>query len=421
VIFWRSNSCTPPTVKIAMFSAIFAPIKRPRVLLASVLVVLLSACGGGSSGNDDSTFSGYSYRPPANIGDGWAISDAASQGLSEQRLEDMMDAVRRGASPIIDSIAIASRGRLVFDETVRTQLDEKDGWVGNVNLSMHAQFSSSKSIASILIGIAIDRGDIGGVDTSYLSLLDYPSYDNWDDRKNEMTLDHVLTMRLGLQWDEWSVPYGDPDNAVVRFFNQHHDYSKGLLDLPMESDPGTVFAYNTIASISLGQAIENSNPLPVADYLSTYLLGPLGITRIDWTQTPTGIPDLGGGLYLHGRDMLKFGQLYMNDGIWNGQQIVSSEWVAVSTQAYTDLSWNNPASRDWQVDGYGYQWWTGHFERSGQILNTFATRGWGQQTVMVIPDLELVIAINSNDYDGHPDALNQVFGLINDFILSAAQ
>lgn len=404
-----------------MFSAIFAPIKRPRVLLASVLVVLLSACGGGSSGNDGSTFSGYTYRPPANIGDGWAISDAASQGLSEQRLEDMMDAVSRGEYPIIDSIAIASRGRLVFDETVRTQLDEKDGWVSNVNRSMHAQFSSSKSIASILIGIAIDRGDIGGVDTPYLSLFDYPSYDNWDDRKNEMTLDHVLTMRLGLQWDEWSVPYGDPDNAVVRFFNQHHDYSKGLLDLPMESDPGTVFAYNTIASISLGQAIENSNPLPVADYLSTYLLGPLGITRIDWTQTPTGIPDLGGGLYLHGRDMLKFGQLYMDDGIWNGQQIVSSEWVAVSTQAYADLSWNNPASRDWQVDGYGYQWWTGHFERNGQILNTFATRGWGQQTVMVIPDLELVIAINSNDYDGHPDAINQVFGLINDFILSSAQ
>ena len=111
----------------------------------------------------------------------------------------------------------------------------------------------------------------------------------------------------------------------------------------------------------------------------------------------------------------------MNDGIWNGQQIVSSEWVAVSTQAYTDLSWNNPASRDWQVDGYGYQWWTGHFERNGQILNAFATRGWGQQTVMVIPDLELVIAINSNDYDGHPDAINQVFGLINDFILSSAQ
>jgi len=402
-----------------MFSAIFTPIKRPGLLLASVLVVLLSACGGGggSSGNDDGALTGYTYQPPANIGDGWTVSDAGTQGLSEQRLEDMMDAIRRGDYPIIDSIAIASRGQLVFDETVRTQLDEKDGWAGNVDLSMHAQFSSSKSIASILIGIAIDRGDVTGVDVPYLSLFDYPSYANWDDRKNLMTLDDVLTMRLGLQWDEWTIPYGDPNNAVVQFFNQNIDYSKGLLDLPMETDPGTTFAYNTIASISLGQAIQNRNPLAVADYLSTWLLGPLGITRIDWTQTPTGLPDLGGGLYLYGRDMLKFGQLYMDDGSWNGQQIVSSEWVAVSTQTYTELSWSNPTSRDWQVDGYGYQWWTGHFERNGQILNTFSTRGWGQQTVMVIPELELVIAINSNDYDGRPDAINQVFGLIDRFIL----
>jgi len=191
-----------------MFSAIFTPIKRPGLLLASVLVVLLSACGGGggSSGNDDGALTGYTYQPPANIGDGWTVSDAGTQGLSEQRLEDMMDAIRRGDYPIIDSIAIASRGQLVFDETVRTQLDEKDGWAGNVDLSMHAQFSSSKSIASILIGIAIDRGDVTGVDVPYLSLFDYPSYANWDDRKNLMTLDDVLTMRLGLQWDEWTIP-----------------------------------------------------------------------------------------------------------------------------------------------------------------------------------------------------------------------
>ena len=224
-----------------MLSALFAPIKRPRLLLTSVLVVLLSACGGGTSNSNDGgeSHTRYTYLPPANIGDGWTVGDAGTQGLSVQRLEDMMTAISRGEYPIIDSIAIASRG----------QLDDKDGWVNNADLSMHAQFSSSKSIASILIGIAIDRGDITGVDVPYLSLFDYPSYDNWDDRKNQMTLGHVLAMRLGLQWDEWSVPYGDPDNAVVRFFNQQHDFSKGLLDLPMETDPGTAFAYNTIASI----------------------------------------------------------------------------------------------------------------------------------------------------------------------------
>jgi CubicO group peptidase (beta-lactamase class C family) len=406
-----------------MMTTIFAPIKRPGLLLASVLVVLLSACGGGTSnpGDGGGAVEYYIYEPPANIGDGWTVGDAGTQGLSVQRLEDMMAAIRRGEYPIIDSIAIASRGQLVFEETVRSQLDDKDGWVANTDLSMHAQFSSSKSIASILIGIAIDRGDITGVDVPYLSLFDYPNYDNWDDRKNQITLNHVLAMRLGLQWDEWSVPYGQPDNAVSRFFSQHHDFSKGLLDLPMETDPGATFAYNTIASISLGQAIQNRNPLTVTDYLSTYLLDPLGITRISWVQTPTGLPDLGGGLFLHSRDMAKFGQMYMDDGRWNGQQIVSSEWVAASIQTYTELSWTNPDTRDWKLDGYGYQWWTGHFERNGQILNTFSTRGWGQQTVMVIPELELVIAVNSNDYDSRPEAINQVFGLIDRFILPVIQ
>jgi len=404
-----------------MFFAVSGQKSLRGLLSASLLILLLSACGGGGGGGGGEPFTGYTYQPPANLGDGWTVSDAGSQGMSVQRLEDMMNAISRGEFPIVDSIAIASQGVLVFDETVRTQLDDKDGWVGNGNLSMHAQFSASKSIASILVGIAIDLGDISGADVPYLSLFDYPSYDNWDERKNQITLKHVLKMRLGLQWDEWSVPYGDPNNAVVRFFNQHHDYSKGLLDLPMETDPGTQFAYNTVASISLGQAIENRAPLSCVDFLNTYLLDPLDITRIAWVETPTGLPDLGGGLYLHGRDMLKFGQMYMDDGRWNGQQIVSSEWVAASVQTYTELSWTEPDTRDWKVDGYGYQWWTGHFEHDGQVFSSFAARGWGQQTVMVIPELELVVAINANDYDGRPDGVNQVFGLIGRFILPTVQ
>ena len=405
----------------------FQPKSRRDLLFAGLLLILLSACGGNDSATNAGTGTGgepplgYTYSPPAAIGDGWTVSDASNQGISEQRLEEMMAAVGRGEYPIIDSIAIASQGALVFDETIRTRLDDKDQWVGNGDLSLHAQFSSSKSIASILIGIAIDLGDIGGVDVPYLSLFDYPSYDNWDERKSQITLHHVLTMRLGLLWDEWSVPYGDPDNAVVRFFSTHHDYSKGLLDLPMEVDPGTRFAYNTIASVSLGQAIQNRGPLTCIDFLNTYLLDPLSITRVAWVETPTGLPDLGGGLYLSGRDMLKFGQMYMDDGRWNGQQIVSGEWVAASIQAYTDLAWTEPDTRAWKVDGYGYQWWVGHFERNGQILSSFAAQGWGQQTLMVIPELELVIAINSNDYDGSPAAINQVFGLIDRFILPASQ
>jgi len=405
-----------------MLFAVSEQRRRPCLLSASLFIMLLSACGGGGGGGgngDPST--GYIYQPPANIGDGWTVGDAGSQGMSVQRLEDMMDAIGRGEFPIIDSIAIASQGTLVFDETIRTQLDDKDSWVGNGNLSMHAQFSASKSVASILVGIAIDLGDIGGVDVPYLSLFDYPGYDNWDERKNQITLEHVLTMRLGLQWDEWNPSYSDPNNALISFYNQNHDYSKGLLDLPMDADPGSLYAYNTIASVSLGQALQNRGPLTYADFLNTYLLSPLRITQVRFTETPTGLPDLGGGLYLYSRDMLKFGQMYMDGGRWDGQQIVSSEWVAASIQAYTDLGWSEPESRDWQVDGYGYQWWTGYFEHGGQVLSSFAALGYGQQLVMVIPDLELVIAVNSSGYEELPSQGNQVYSLIDRFLLPASQ
>lgn len=404
-----------------MSSAISAQKKRLGLLSAGMFFLLLSACGSGDSaappGNGGGVLLGYVYQTPATIGDGWTVSDAAGQGMPAQSLENMMHAIGRGEFPIIDSIAIVRHGALIFDETVRTNLDENDSRVANGDLSMHAQFSSSKSIVSIVIGVAIDKGDISGVDAAYLSFFDYPGYDNWDTRKDQITLKNVLAMRLGLLWDEWSPPYTDPNNKLVRFFDLNHDYGKGLLDLPMETNPGAKFAYNTIASVSLCQAIENRSPLTCADYLSTYLLDPLQITRIKWLETPTGLPNLGSGLYLSSRDMAKFGQMYMDGGSWNGQQIVSNDWVTASIQAYTDLQWSEPQTMDWKLDGYGYQWWTGHFERNGQGLSSFATRGYGQQTVITIPALELVVAINSNDYDQRADRVNQVFSLIDRFIL----
>jgi CubicO group peptidase (beta-lactamase class C family) len=411
-----------------MSSAISEQKSLPVLLSISLLFMLLSACGGGSdsssnpsTGSSGGAATSYTYQQPANIGDGWTVGAAGDHGMSVQRLEDMMDAIGNGEYPIIDTIAVASQGTLVFEETIRTQLDEKDSWVDNGDLSMHAQFSASKSIASILVGIAIDLADISSVDVPYLSLFDYPSYENWDERKNQIRLEHVLTMRTGLQWDEWNPSYSDPNNALIDFYNQNHDYSKGLLDLPLVADPGSKYAYNTIATVSLGQAIQNRGPLTYGDFFNTYLLDPLQITQIKFTETPTGLPDLGGGLYLYSRDMVKFGQVYMDDGQWNGQQIVSSEWVAASIQSYTDLGWSEPETRDWQVDGYGYQWWIGHFEHNGQVLPTYAALGYGQQLMMVIPDLELVIAVNSSGYEELPEQRNQVYELIDRFLLPTSQ
>lgn len=390
-----------------------------------LLIVVMPACGGGGGSAQSPGPApppvGYVYASPVDNGDTWSVANAADQGVNPGSLEDMMDAVEAGQFAAIDSIAIARGGELVFDETIRTELADNDSRVGNTNLAMHGQFSVSKSITSIVVGIAIDEGYISGVDVPYLGLFSYSGYDNWDERKNDMTLQHVLTMQLGLEWNEWDPPYTSPDNQLNRFYASAHDFSKALLDLPMTSNPGTVFAYNTAATVSLGQAVENSVPTPLIDFGINELMLPLGITDIEVTRTPTGLPDGGGGFYLRTRDAAKFGQLLLNDGTWNGERIVSGEWLSESLVPAAELGWADPEQWDWQVTGYGYQWWTGFYDIDGEILDTWVAWGFGGQWVIAIPSLELVVAINSNGFDGSDDAINQGHALVRRHILPALQ
>ena len=389
-----------------------------------LLIVALSACGGGGSAQAPTPTPppvGYVYQVPVDNGDTWPVANAVDQGVNPGLLEDMMDAVDAGQFAAIDSIAIARGGTLVFDETIRTALADNDSRVGNTNLAMHGQYSVSKSITSIVVGIAIDEGYISGVDVPYLSLFSYAGYDNWDERKNDMMLQDVLTMRLGLEWNEWDPPYTSPDNQLNRFYASEHDFSKALLDLPMTADPGTVFAYNTAATVSLGQAVENAAPLPLIDFGLSELMLPLGITDIEVTRTPTGLPDGGGGFYLLTRDAAKLGQLLLNGGSWNGERIVSSAWLDESLVPVSELGWADPEQWDWQVTGYGYQWWTGFYDNNGDIVDTFVAWGFGGQWVIAMPSLDLVVAINSHGFDGSDDAINQGHALVKRYILPALQ
>ena len=393
---------------------------RTLAVLCVIFVFLaLSACSRG--GDDSSTAPPpppYSYQVPLDKGDGWSVANAGSLGLSVPLLESMIDAMP-AEFDIVDSIAVSYQGKLVLDETLRAELSDFDAWVGNTDPGMHILFSASKSIASIAIGIAIDQGFIANVDVPYLSLFPYSSYDNWDARKDDLLLEDVLTMRLGIDWNEWDPPYSSPDNRMFRFYEEETDYSKALLDLPMTSDPGTTFAYNTAASVSLGQAIENSSPFSLIEFGFNYLLGPLNISDVEVLRTPTDLPDLGRGLFLHTRDFLKFGQLFADGGSWNGVPIVSENWVNESTRARVAMSWLQPDNYDWKFDGYAYQWWTGYFEFEGREIRTFAARGYGQQVLMVIPELELVVAVFSHAWDENAYEVTQVFELINRFIVPA--
>lgn len=394
------------------------------LLLAMAASLLISACGGGggSSAAPPAPLPpppAYNYAPPADTGDTWTVGDAAASGFDVSMLEDMVNDIRAGQFGFIDAIVIAKDGVLVFEETVRDFTDSRDAWVNNTNPAMHAQFSVSKSITSLVVGIAIDEGYITGTDVPYLGLFNYPAYDNWDPRKDDITLEHVLSMRAGLDWDEWDPPYSSPNNQWNRFVQEEVDFSKAYLDLPVVNDPGSVFAYSTAATTSLGQAVENSVPMTLIDFGLGELMTPLGIIDIELLTTPTGLPMGGSGFFLRARDTAKFGQLIVNGGVWNNEQIVSQAWLDDSVTPRSDLTWADPTAWDWQVEGYGLQWWTGYYDHGGQLYDATVAWGYGGQWIIAIPALDLVVAINSRAYDAGDAATNEGHALVRRYILEA--
>jgi CubicO group peptidase (beta-lactamase class C family) len=319
-----------------------------------------------------------------------------------------------GSFPGIDSIAIARNGKLLlYWYDARRNLDEFDDWIGNRDRERHVLHSTSKSFTSALIGIAIDRGFIASTQVGFYGMFPYSSYANPDPRKDDMTLEDALTMRLGLRWDEWSWPYSDSRNDLATLTSRHSDWPKALLDLPMIHDPGTVFAYNTAATTTIGQALENATGQPMAQFANANLFYPMQINDAEWATTPTGLPVGGSGLFLRTRDLAKFGQLYVDGGVWQGQRLVSAAWVAESVVPRVDLS-----SIVSDATGYGYQWWLDELDYGTATVETWSTRGYGGQYVFCVPSLNLVVAFTGHNY-ANSRGIEGLFTMMRSYILAA--
>lgn len=388
---------------------------RVSVLLAIVLVS--GGCSGGSSGDaapptppPPQTFS---YSAPEDIGDGWQVGDLAAEGFDTPMIVDMMDAVLNEVYPGIDSVAIARNNKLLLYWYDRgRELDQFDTWINNTTRERHVLHSTSKSFTSALIGIAIDQGHIASTQVGFLDLFDYTDYQNWDPRKADITLEDALTMRFGFRWNEWSRPYTDPQNHLVNLENNNVDWPKALLDLPMASDPGTTFAYNTAGTIAIGKALENATGERLGQFANTHLFLPMQIMDARW-WSPHGLANGGSGLFLRTRDLAKFGQLYLDGGVWQGQQLISAEWIADSVVRRVDLSDVLTFS-----EGYGYQWWLDELPYKSALLETWVTSGYGGQYIFVIPALELVVAFTGHNYD-NADGISNLYTMLRSHILAA--
>ncbi|MDQ1583590.1 MAG: hypothetical protein QOF36_1644 [Microbacteriaceae bacterium] len=255
----------------------------------------------------------------------------------------------------------------------------------------HMMFSVSKSFTAAAVGIAEAEGRLS-VDDEVLSF--FPSYATDAVRTNVagLKVKHLLAMATGHAVDTMGVMTALPDS----------DWVKSFLEVPLVYPPGTHFLYNSGASFMLAAIVTARTGQSVTEYLRPRLFEPLGIETPPWQHTPRGI-DLGSsGLRVRTEDLAKLGQLYLQRGTWNGQQLLTEEWVdrASSVHADNSIAETNPDS----TQGYGYQFWRSRH-------NSYRADGAFGQFSLILPDLDLVVAITEGTTNAQA-TLNAVWDLI---------
>ncbi len=388
--------------------------------LLTILFLILTSIGCNKDDNPltsinnqqpNSENSSYDYSIPEEKQDGWSVASVENVNVDKMLLEEAISKIVDGKFVNISSVLIARDGQLIVDELFRTTLDNNDAAVSNTNLNIHTMQSATKSFASALMGIAIDKGFIDSIDTSFYSLFpEYSGFENWSDSKSEITVENVLTMQHGWQYNEWDYPIENDQNTLFFIYRNYSDFVKGLLDLPMGSDPGKSFVYSTMASHAIGAAISSKSNKSVPDFAQEYLFGPLQFDTTYWLFSPTNRAMTGCCLFISGRDMIKLGQLYLDKGKWKGKQIISSDWIEKSITRAVDLNLGF-------TDGYGYQWWMKEFIVNGQSVDAFFAAGNGGQFIYVFPSLNAVISFTGENYGSQ--TMYQVTSLLEDHLLKA--
>jgi CubicO group peptidase (beta-lactamase class C family) len=253
---------------------------------------------------------------------------------------------------------------------------------------VHSLQSVTKSVAATVIGIALGRGEISRLDVPFLSFFKDRDLAKVDPRLRKATLEDVLTMRSGIEWHEQDRPLDDTNTTIQ--LERSKDWIQFTLSQPMDSDPGTKWAYNSGGSMLLSGIIKSATGKFIDEYANEHLFQPLGIRNYYWKRTPTGHADTEGGLYLSSEDLAKIGVLYLRDGVWNGKRILPEGFVHRATTPHVK-------SIAGQFD-YGYQWW---LTRRG-TTEIWAGRGFGGQLLIVIPSKGVVAVVHAWNVFGTP-------------------
>lgn len=324
------------------------------------------------------------YRVPEDIKDGLKVASIADAGAKEVYLYKLLENLEQGAYDKIDSLLILKDGKLVVEQYYNEWSRHK----------LHPMQSISKSITSLLVGSAIMQGYIAGIKDAIVKYL--PDYAHLlKGGKEEITIQDLLTMSAGLDWDEHSNPYTDPENIRIKEA-QSDDSVAFTLSVPMINKPGEVFTYSGGYVSVVGEVIRNATGAhSLTSYWKSSTLVPLGIEKIGWIKQADGRQSPAGGAVLRPRDLAKIGQMMLDKGLWRGERVLDESWVEDSLTNHISPG-DGSGERVWTE--YGYFWWGGKYRVNGKDYAVDSAQGWGGQELLIIDKLDLVVVVTATNY-----------------------
>jgi CubicO group peptidase (beta-lactamase class C family) len=347
----------------------------------------------------------FAQAESAISGNEWLTNNDFKQNSSLKLMDSL---IVNNSYKEISSLVIAHKGKIIFENYYNN----------NTADTKHNTRSATKTITGTLIGTLIQNGKLKSVQEPASKYSKVKNLNNPDKRKSKITIEDLLTMSSILECNDWE-PNSNGNEEKMYLIE---DWVKFYWDLPIKGYPewiakpedskyGRSFSYCTAGVVVLGDVI-NTITGSLEKYADQVLFSKMGIIDYHWQMTPTGNPMAGGGLGLKSRDLLKMGQLYLNDGKWNGEQIIPADFVKKSVEPHAEVG-----MFDYE---YGYLWWLSTFGKEQREKAYFMT-GTGGNKVVVFPDLELVVVLTSTYFKGGMESHNQTARLLDEFIVPVIQ
>ncbi len=346
--------------------------RQYSLLIIAIALLVMSALPSSGPSIEDLLAVDYTPLP----GDDWDVSTPADQGLDPMLVAELY--YNADELETLYSLLVIKDGYLIAEDYFNE---------GSVEQKDRLQ-SVTKSYTSALVGIALDQGYLSSVEQKMLDFFPEVADQITDPRKEQITIRDLLQMRAGYPWEE-------TDPALWDGLLSGR-YPPLIEEFPLIADPGTEFNYSNLSSNWLGIIVDRATGTNLKAFAEENLFLPLGVEAGEWGTDAEGHNNGCGDLHLTARDAAKFGLLYLNDGEYNGNQIVPADWVDDSLQRYSeDINVTGGFPANWGLSfrdaGYGYQWWSA---RVGEHHFDLAW-GHGGQLIALLDELDMVIVVTS--------------------------